>query len=145
MLLSCAFVVSSCSSASDEPEEQPGYVSTEVRAAAVFTELGGTEQISEVYVGKTYALKFTPFCPPLYDSLKDFVSGSVEKVYYWLDIPFKGKTLIGSSTKPPFTVEYTPTDVGGCILSATFDLSPSDHNKWVEVESVVYVLQAKEQ
>ncbi len=141
-LLSCVLVAPACSTASDEPEEKPSYIGTTIRASAFFSEEGSTKQLNEVYVGKTYSVHFAPYSTPL-DSYKDFISGSVEKVTYLLDVPYKGVLNIGSSSSAPFTIQYTPTEVGQCILSVSFDLSPTDHNKWVEVESVVNVLAAE--
>lgn len=108
-----------------------------------FSEVGSTTQISELRVGKTYSVHFSPYSAQLFEKYKDFISGSVEKVTYYLDVPYKGVGIIGSSTTAPFIVQYTPTDVGQCILTASFDLSPKDNNKWVEVESVVNVIAAE--
>ncbi len=141
-LLSCMLVAPACSTASDEPEETPTYISTTIKASAFFSEVGSTKQLNEVYVGKTYSVHFAPYSTPL-DSYRDFINGSVEKVTYFLDVPYKGVHNIGSSSSAPFTIQYTPTEVGQCILSVSFDLSPTDHNKWVEVESVVNVLAAE--
>ena len=133
----------SCSTASDTPEDEPTIAVTTIRASAFFSEVGSTTQINELRVGKTYSVHFSPYCPQLFDKYKDFISGSVEKVTYHLDVPYKGVSVIGSSSTAPFVVEYTPTDEGRCILTATFDLAPTDFNKWVEVESVVNVLAAE--
>lgn len=100
-------------------------------------------QINELRVGKTYSVHFSPYAAPMFDKYKDFISGSVEKVTYYLDVPYKGNQVIGSSTTAPFTIQYSPTDEGLCVLTASFDLSPKDNNKWVEVESVVNVVPAK--
>lgn len=142
-LLLCAVLLPSCSTTSDEPEDTPSYIGTTIRASAFFSEVGSTTQISELRVGKTYSVHFSPYSAQLFEKYKDFISGSVEKVTYYLDVPYKGVGIIGSSTTAPFIVQYTPTDVGQCILTASFDLSPKDNNKWVEVESVVNVIAAE--
>lgn len=142
-LLLCAVLLPSCSTTSDEPGDTPSYIGTTIRASAFFSEVGSTTQISELRVSKTYSVHFSPYSSQLFEKYKDFISGSVEKVTYYLDVPYKGVSVIGSSTIAPFIVQYTPTDVGQCILTASFDLSPKDHNKWVEVESVVNVVAAE--
>lgn len=142
-LLLCAAFLPSCSTASDAAEDEPSYIGTTIRASAFFSEVGSTTQINELRVGNTYSVHFSPYCPQLFDKYKDFISGSVEKVTYHLDVPYKGVSVIGSSTTAPFTVQYTPADEGQCILTASFDLSPKDNNKWVEVESVVNVVAAE--
>lgn len=142
-LLLCAALLPSCSTTSDEPEDEPSYIGTTIRASAFFSEMGSMTQVNELRVGQTYSVHFSPYSAPLFDKYKDFISGSVEKVTYFLDVPYKGVGVIGSSTTAPFIVQYTPTDVGQCILTASFDLSPKDNNKWVEVESVVNVIAAE--
>lgn len=139
----CAALLPSCSTASDAAEDEPSYIGTTIRASAFFSEVGSTTQINELRVGNTYSVHFSPYCPQLFDKYKDFISGSVEKVTYHLDVPYQGVSVIGSSTTAPFTIQYTPTAVGQCILTASFDLSPKDNNKWVEVESVVNVVAAE--
>lgn len=141
-LLSCVLVAPACSTVADEPEDTPSYISTTIRASAFFSEVGSIKQLNEVYVGKTYSVHFSPYSTPL-DSYKDYINGSVEKVTYSLDVPYKGVLNIGSASSAPFTIQYTPTEVGLCILTASFDLSPNDHNNWIEVESFVNVLTAE--
>lgn len=129
---------SGCTSSTSEDEEPTG-IGTTVRASAYFTEVGTTEPLSTIEVGKAYDVTFTPFHTP---SLIDFVRGSVTKVTYILELPFKGRSVIGVSEKEPFTIQYTPTEAGAARLTSEFDLSPNDHNKWVEVETSVTIVEA---
>ena len=57
--------------------------------------------------------------------------------------PNVGNEVIGVSTTQPFTISYSPKKSGQCTLSVSFDLSSKDHNKWVEVESIVEVIGAE--
>lgn len=139
LLLSASVVMlSGCSSETNEPEEQ-NYVSTTVRASAYFSEVGSTEQLNTIYVGRTYSVNFSPFCNADTETLK-LINGSVEEVAYFLDTPYVGNECIGVSTTQPFTIQYTPKKSGQCKLSTTFTISPNDHNQWVEVESIVEVI-----
>lgn len=139
LLLSASVVMlSGCSSETNEPEE-PNYVSTTVRASAYFSEVGSTEQLNTIYVGRTYSVNFSPFCNADTETLK-LINGSVEEVSYFLDTPYVGNECIGVSTTQPFTIQYTPQKPGQCKLSTTFTISPNDHNQWVEVESIVEVI-----
>ena len=132
-LLLPGLLLSGCSTSSNEPEEEPNYLSTTVRASAFF---------SEVYVGRTYSVNFAPFC--LSDTeLMKIINGSVEKVTYYLNTPNVGNEVIGISTTQPFTIAYSPKKSGQCTLSVSFDLSSKDHNKWVEVESIVEVIDVE--
>ena len=139
LLLSASVVMlSGCSSETNEPEEQ-NYVSTTVRASAYFSEVGSTEQLNTIYVGRTYSVNFSPFCNADTETLK-LINGSVEEVAYFLDTPYVGNECIGVSTTQPFTIQYTLQKPGQCKLSTTFTISPNDHNQWVEVESIVEVI-----
>lgn len=139
LLLSASVVMlSGCSSETNDPEEQ-NYVSTTVRASAYFSEVGSTEQLNTIYVGRTYSVNFSPFCNADTETLK-LINGSVEEVAYFLDTPYVGNECIGVSTTQPFTIQYTPQKPGQCKLSTTFTISPKDHNQWVEVESIVEVI-----
>jgi hypothetical protein len=139
LLLSASVVMlSGCSSETNEPEEQ-NYVSTTVRASAYFSEVGSTEQLNTIYVGRTYSVNFSPFCNADTETLK-LINGSVEEVAYFLDTPYVGNECIGVSTTQPFTIQYTPQKPGQCKLITTFTISPNDHNQWVEVESIVEVI-----
>lgn len=139
LLLSASVVMlSGCSSETNEPEEQ-NYVSTTVRASAYFSEVGSTEQLNTIYVGRTYSVNFSPFCNADTETLK-LINGSVEEVAYFLDTPYVGNECIGVSTTQPFTIQYTPQKPAQCKLSTTFTISPNDHNQWVEVESIVEVI-----
>lgn len=139
LLLSASVVMlSGCSSETNEPEEQ-NYVSTTVRASAYFSEVGSTEQLNTIYVGRTYSVNFSPFCNADTETLK-LINGSVEEVAYFLDTHYVGNECIGVSTTQPFTIQYTPQKPGQCKLSTTFTISPNDHNQWVEVESIVEVI-----
>lgn len=138
MLLSASVVMSGCSSDENEPEEQ-NYISTTVRASAYFSEVGNTEQLNTIYVGRTYSVNFAPYCNADTETLKQ-INGSVEGVAYFLDTPYIGNECIGVSTTQPFTIQYTPQKAGQCTLSTSFTLSPNDHNQWVEVESIVEIV-----
>ena len=86
-LLLPGLLLSGCSTSSNEPEEEPNYLSTTVRASAFFSEVGSIEQLNSVYVGRTYSVNFAPFC--LSDTeLMKIINGSVEKVTYYLNTPF---------------------------------------------------------
>lgn len=135
-LLSVVVVLFSCSSENHEPEEQ-NYVGATVRASAYFSEVGSTEQLNTIYVGHTYSVNFSPFANA---ELLEFINGSVEEVAYFLDTPYIGNECIGVSTTQPFTIQYTPQNPGQCKLSPSFTLSPNDHNQWVEVESIVEII-----
>ena len=111
----------------NEPEEQ-NYVSTTVKASAYFSEVGSTEQLNTIYVGRTYSVNFSPFCNADTETLK-LINGSVEEVAYFLDTPYVGNECIGVSTTQPFTIQYTPQKPGQCKLSTTFTISPNDHNQ----------------
>lgn len=132
---------SGCDSTTSEDEEPTG-ISTTVRASAFFSEVGSSEQINSVVVGKTYAVNFSPFHPK--SSVIDFVRGSVDKVTYFLEMPYTDRSVIGVSETEPFTIQYTPTVAGSGRLSVEVELSPNDRNKWVEVETVVIVEEAGE-
>lgn len=135
-LLLPGLLLSGCSTSSNEPEEEPNYLSTTVRASAFFSEVGS------IYVGRTYSVNFAPFC--LSDTeLMKIINGSVEKVTYYLNTPNVGNEVIGISTTQPFTIAYSPKKSGQCTLSVSFDLSSKDHNKWVEVESIVEVIDVE--
>lgn len=139
LLLSASVVMLfGCSSETNEPEEQ-NYVSTTVRASAYFSEVGSTEQLNTIYVGRTYSVNFSPYCNADTETLK-LINGSVEEVAYFLDTPYVGNECIGVSTTQPFTIQYTPQNPGQCKLSTSFTISPNDHNQWVEVESIVEVI-----
>lgn len=141
-LLLPGLLLSGCSNSNNEPEEEPNYLSTTVRASAFFSEVGSIEQLNSVYVGRTYSVNFAPFC--LSDTeLMKIINGSVEKVTYYLNTPNVGNEVIGVSTAQPFTISYSPKKSGQCTLSVSFDLSSKDHNKWVEVESIVEVIGAE--
>ena len=87
-------------------------------------------------------MNFAPFC--LSDTeLMKIINGSVEKVTYYLNTPNVGNEVIGVSTTQPFTISYSPKKSGQCTLSVSFDLSSKDHNKWVEVESIVEVIDVE--
>lgn len=135
-----AVVLFGCSSATSE-EDEPAGIGTTIRASAFFSEVGSTDPLSTIVVGRAYNVNFAPFCTP---SLIDFVQGSVGKVSYFLDVPYKGKEGIGASEKEPFTIQYTPTVVGNCVLTAEVELLPNDGNKWVEVETTVKVVEAEQ-
>lgn len=139
LLLPVAFLVS-CTSTTSEDDEPTG-IGTNVRASACFCEVGTTEPLSIIVVGNTYDVIFTPFHTP---SLIDFVRGSVTKVTYFLEMPYKGKEVIGVSETEPFTIRYTPTVAGSGRLSTEVELAPTDRNKWVEVETLVTVEEAGE-
>lgn len=133
-----AVLLSGCTSTTSEDDEPAG-IGTTVRASAYFSEVGKSEELSTVVVGRTYAVNFAPFVNP---SVVDFVRGKVEKVTYYLAIPYYGKQVIGLSETEPFTIQYEPTVAGTCQLSAEVELRPNDGNKWVEVETTVTVLEA---
>lgn len=140
-LLSADVAMFGCSSDAKESEEQ-NYMGTTVRASAYFSEVGSTEPLNTIYVGRTYSVNFAPFL--LSDSwVLELIDGSVEEVAYFLDTPYVGNECIGASTTQPFTIQYTPQKTGQCILSTYFTLSPDDHNQWVEVESIVIVEEIK--
>ena len=139
LLLSASVVMlSGCSSETNEPEEQ-NYVSTTVRASAYFSEVGSTEQLNTIYVGRTYSVNFSPYCNADAETLEQ-INGSIEEVVYFLDTPYAGNKCIGFSTTQPFTIQSTPQNPGQCKLSTSFTISPNDHNQWVEVESIVEVI-----
>lgn len=138
LLLPVALLVG-CTSTTSE-EDEPSGIGTTIRASACFCEVGTTEQLNTVVVGKTYDVTLTPFHIP---SLIDFVEGSVTKVTYVLTILYKGNSVIGVSETEPFTIQYTPTEAGVCTLTAEVELSPNDHNKWVEVETSVTIVEAE--
>ena len=129
---------SGCASTTSEDEEPTG-IGTTVRASACFSEVGSTEPLSTLVVGKTYDVNFAPFNIP---SIIDFVRGSVTKVTYVLELPYKGRSVIGVSEKEPFTIQYTPTEAGTGRLTPEVELSSNDHNKWVEVETIVTIEEA---
>lgn len=87
-------------------------------------------------------MNFAPFC--LSDTeLMKIINGSVEKVTYYLNTPNVGNEVIGVSTAAFYYLVYSPKKSGQCTLSVSFDLSSKDHNKWVEVESIVEVIGAE--
>lgn len=139
--LSLSAVLSLFGCTSTTSEEDPAVIGTTVRAAAFFSEAGKTEELTTLVVGRTYAVNFWPFCSP---SVIDFVRGSVTKVNYCLVTPYEGKQVIGTSETEPFTIQYVPKSAGTCYLSAEVELSPKDANKWVEVETLVKVVEAGE-
>lgn len=134
-----AVLLVGCTSTTSE-EEEPAVIGTTVRAAAFFSEVGKTEELTTLVVGRTYAVNFWPFCSP---SVIDFVRGSVTKVTYFLVTPYEGKQVIGTSETEPFAIQYAPKSAGTCYLSAEVELSPKDANKWVEVETLVTVIEAE--
>lgn len=141
LLIPCMAVLSGCSSTSEEAKEE-NYISTTVRTSAYFSEVGSIEQLNTVYVGRSYSVNLAPFSNPN-SEISDFINGSVEKVTYSLDTPYVGNEVIGVSTTQPFTISYTPKKPGQCKLSVSLELSPNDRNKWIEVESIVEVINAE--
>lgn len=141
-LLLPGLLLSGCSTSSNELDEEPNYYSTTVRASAFFSEVGSIERLNSVYVGRTYSVNFAPFCFSDTELMK-IINGSVEKVTYYLDTPYVGNEVIGVSTTQPFTIAYSPKKPGQCTLSVSFDLSSKDYNKWVEVESIVEVIDVE--
>ena len=133
--------LSGCSTTNEN--EEANYISTTVRASAFFSEVGSTDQLNTIYVGRSYSVNLAPFSNPN-SEIADFINNSVEKVTYNLDTPYVGNEVIGVSTTQPFTINYTPKKPGQCKLSVSLELSPNDHNKWIEVESIVEVIDAEE-
>lgn len=136
LLLPLAF---GCSSPSSEDEPEVNYISTTIRATPFFTEVGSEAPIDVITVGKTYAVNVAPFSK-LSPELAPFVEGSVKSCTYVL-----GGEVMGVSTSEPFSITYTvPARMEGQQkLTVAFDLSPNDHNKWVEVEGLVTVVPAE--
>ncbi|MFR4461377.1 MAG: hypothetical protein ACLT63_09800 [Bacteroides xylanisolvens] len=77
-LLLPGLLLSGCSSSNNEPEEEPNYLSTTVRASAFFSEVGSIEQLNSVYVTHVF-VNFAPFC--LSDTeLMKIINGLLKKL-----------------------------------------------------------------